>query len=114
MPHFIIECSENICQIKSPAEIIQTVHDTAEASNLFDHGDIKVRLTPYTHYNNGNSKKDFIHIFGNMMEGRTTEQKKNLSDAIISKLKMMFPDIPILSMNIRDFERATYSNKSMV
>jgi len=26
----------------------------------------------------------------------------------------MFPDFPIISINIRDFEKATYCNKSMV
>jgi 5-carboxymethyl-2-hydroxymuconate isomerase len=43
MPHFVIECSENIIRIKSPKEIIQKVYDTAETTNLFDKGDIKVR-----------------------------------------------------------------------
>ena len=48
------------------------------------------------------------------MEGRTTSQKKNLSEKIITELKSMFPDVPIISINIRDFEKATYCNKSMV
>jgi 5-carboxymethyl-2-hydroxymuconate isomerase len=48
------------------------------------------------------------------MEGRTTAQKSNLSNKIISQLKVMFPEVPILSINIRDFEKATYCNKSMV
>jgi 5-carboxymethyl-2-hydroxymuconate isomerase len=29
-------------------------------------------------------------------------------------LKLIFPDVPIISINIRDFEKATYCNKSMV
>ena len=62
----------------------------------------------------GNTKDDFIHIFANIMEGRTTSQKKKLSEKIISELKLMFPDVPIISINIRDFEKATYCNKSMV
>ena len=48
------------------------------------------------------------------MEGRTVSQKKNLSERIIIELKSMFSDVPIISMNIRDFEKATYCNKSMV
>ena len=48
------------------------------------------------------------------MEGRTTQQKSNLSKRIISELKLMFPNVPVISMNIRDFEKATYCNKSMV
>jgi len=48
------------------------------------------------------------------MEGRTVTQKSNLSKRIVTELKLMFPDVPIISINIRDFEKTTYCNKSMV
>lgn len=114
MPHFVIDCSENIIKIKSPKEIIQKVYDTAESTDLFDQGDIKVRINSFEYYNIGNTKDDFIHVFANIMEGRTVSQKKNLSERIIIELKSMFSDVPIISMNIRDFEKATYCNKLMV
>jgi 5-carboxymethyl-2-hydroxymuconate isomerase len=114
MPHFLIDCSENIIALKSPNEIMQKVYDTAEATHLFDKGDIKVRINPFKNYNIGNTKDNFIHIFANIMEGRTNEQKSNLSRQIVSELKQLLPNIPIISMNIRDFEQATYCNKSMV
>ena len=41
MPHFIIDCSENILNIKSPQDIIQLVYDSAESTDLFQKGDIK-------------------------------------------------------------------------
>lgn len=37
-----------------------------------------------------------------------------LSKIIIPNLKMLLPEGPILSINIRDFEKANYCNKSMV
>ncbi|AXT50697.1 5-carboxymethyl-2-hydroxymuconate Delta-isomerase [Aquimarina sp. BL5] len=114
MPHFVIDCSENIITIESPENIIQKVYDTAESTDLFDKGDIKVRINPFEFYTIGNTKDDFIHIFANIMEGRTSAQKKNLSEKIINELKLMFPNVPIISINIRDFEKATYCNKSMV
>jgi 5-carboxymethyl-2-hydroxymuconate isomerase len=114
MPHFVIDCSEQIIKLKSPEGIMQNVYNTAESTQLFDEGDIKVRINPFKHYNIGNTKNDFIHIFANIMEGRTSDQKAYLSKAIISELKSMFPNVPIISMNIRDFEKATYCNKSMI
>jgi 5-carboxymethyl-2-hydroxymuconate isomerase len=114
MPHFVIDCSENILNIKSPDEIIQKVYDTAESTKLFDKGDIKVRINPFQYYKVGHTKHDFIHVFANIMEGRSIAQKKNLSESIVSELKSIFPDVRIISMNIRDFEKATYCNKSMV
>jgi 5-carboxymethyl-2-hydroxymuconate isomerase len=114
MPHFIIDCSENILRQKSPDEIMQAVYDVAEATGLFVANDIKVRLRPYQYFKLGEDKKDFIHIFGNIMEGRSTEQKANLSRKIMERLNEMFPAISILSINIREFEKATYSNKALI
>lgn len=114
MPHFTIDCSENILELKTAEEIMQAVYEVAEATGLFAENDIKVRLNLYKYYQLGKTKKEFIHIFGNIMEGRTTEQKADLSRKIIEKLNGMFPDISILSMNVREFEMATYSNKSLI
>ena len=99
--------------MESPDQIMQKVYDTAEAANLFSKGDIKVRINPFKHYNIGDTSS-FIHVFGNIMEGRTDEQKLKLSKAIVSTLKTMLPDVPIISMNIRDFENANYCNRSMI
>lgn len=114
MPHFVIDCSENIIKLKTPEEILCAVHDTAEATALFVKGDIKVRINPFTYFTIAGTNNDFIHIFGNIMEGRNTAQKADLSKKIITRLKSMFPNVPVISMNIIDFERSTYCNKSMV
>ncbi|MTI39718.1 5-carboxymethyl-2-hydroxymuconate Delta-isomerase [Fulvivirga lutimaris] len=113
MPHFIIDCSENVLKMHSADLIMQKVYDTAVATNLFAKGDIKVRINPFKHYNIGDAS-NFIHVFGNIMEGRTDEKKLKLSRAIVSALKTILPDIPIISMNIRDFEKSGYCNRSMI
>ena len=114
MPHFIIDCSENVIQQKSPDEIMQAVYEVAEATGLFAANDIKVRLHPYQYFKLGEGIKDFIHIFRNIMEGRSIEQKANLSKKIMERLNEMFPNISILSINIREFEKSTYSNKTLI
>ena len=114
MPHFVIECSENILKIHSAEDIIRSVYDTAVSTNLFAVADIKVRIMPYSLYTVAGTSDDFIHIFGYIMEGRNTEQKANLSKQMVSKLKTMFPDTAVISMNVMDFEKATYCNKPMV
>lgn len=114
MPHFVIDCSENIIGQKSPEEIMQAVYDAAEATGLFAENDIKVRLRPFQYFKLGEGKSDFIHIFGNVMEGRSDEQKANLARKIIERLNEMFPDVSILSISIGEFEKATYSNKSLI
>ena len=114
MPHFIIDCTESILELNDPHVVMSEVLETAHSTGLFEKGDIKVRLNPYKYSMVQESDDDFIHVFGNILEGRTEHQKANLSKLIVSKLNSMFPEVPIISINIRDFEKASYCNKSMV
>lgn len=93
---------------------MQQVFNQATASELFTKGDIKVRIQTFDEFIAGGGTDNFIHVFGNIMEGRTDEQKANLSHRIVSVLKGLFPQVPIISMNIRDFEKSSYRNKTMV
>ena len=115
MPHFVIDCSQHILELKDPDEIILEVHSAANNTGLFEETDIKVRLNPFKeHYLVGGKRENFIHVFANVMQGRNTKQKANLSKQIVVVLKKMFPEIPFIAVNIRDFEKATYCNKDMV
>ncbi|MDT0552349.1 5-carboxymethyl-2-hydroxymuconate Delta-isomerase [Urechidicola vernalis] len=114
MPHFILDCTEQILKVREPREILQEVFETAFETGLFERNDIKVRLNSFQHSLVQGGDSDFIHVFGNIMEGRTDAQKADLSKRVVSKLKEMFPNVPIISMNIRDFEKASYCNKTMV
>jgi len=114
MPHFILDCTENILELYEPRKTIEAVFEMACATGLFEKNDIKVRLNPFKYSLVQSGDADFIHVFANIMEGRTPEQKANLSKVIVMKLKEMFPDVPIISMNIRDFTKESYCNKTMV
>lgn len=114
MPHFVLDCSEGVLTLQSPAKVISEVHDTAEATGLFKPGDIKVRINPYRLYTVGTTQNHFIHVSGHIMEGRTTVQRLDLSQRIVAKLKSMFPDVPVISMNVEEFEKATYCNRNLI
>lgn len=114
MPHFIIDCSATLLRLKTPEEIVQNVLEASVSTGLFNLSEIKVRINPSQYYTVGGKKVDFIHIFGFIMEGRTTIQKSNLSKTIISSLNIMFSEVPIISININDFEESSYCNKTML
>jgi len=100
-----------------PDELVQSVYAVAESTGLFATngvGGIKVRLRPYKHFTNVDAHEHFVHVFANMLEGRTQEQKKALSEKVVRTLKRLLPAVDLISMNIRDFERATYCNAEMV
>ncbi|XQW84500.1 5-carboxymethyl-2-hydroxymuconate Delta-isomerase [Thalassotalea piscium] len=114
MPHFVIDCSAKILSIHKEIEINQQVHQVAYLSGLFAEHEIKVRINPFTSFLVGNQSEDFIHVFAHIMEGRTSEQKAELSKSIVRKLSVMFPDVVNIAMNVNDFEKATYINKAML
>lgn len=114
MPHFIIDCSQDILQQRTPDELMDVVYKVADATGLFAPNDIKVRLQPYQYYRLGTGKKNFLHVFGYIMQGRNTEQKAHLSKEISMRLSELLPEISFLSVNISDFEAATYSNKALI
>ncbi|MEN2488288.1 5-carboxymethyl-2-hydroxymuconate Delta-isomerase [Flavobacterium sp. B11] len=114
MPHFIIDCSENVLRRLAADEIIQGVFDAALSTDLFTASEIKVRINPFTNYNNGNTLDDFIHVFGYIMEGRNDEQKGNLSKVIVTKLNDLLPEVSVISMNVQEFEKSNYFNKTMI
>lgn len=114
MPHFVVDCSVDILKSVPPQAILDTVYEVADSTGLFAKNDIKVRINSYENYKLGEGKTNFLHVFAHIMEGRTTEQKAALSRKVIERLNVLLPDLSILSMNISDFELATYCNKAMI
>ena len=109
-----MDCSESVLKSHDENFIIEQIHLVANSTGLFDEGDIKVRINPFQKYSVGNKREDFIHVFAHIMQGRTTEQKANLSQQVVSRLVALFPEIPNIAMNISDFEKATYCNRAVL
>ncbi|MDF2157115.1 5-carboxymethyl-2-hydroxymuconate Delta-isomerase [Algoriphagus sp. CAU 1675] len=114
MPHFIIDCSKVLLEKQPPEKIMKTVYEAVSSSGLFQPEDIKVRISPFAYSFGTFTPSEFIHVFGNIMEGRTADQKNALSERVVTELNRLFPELTILSINIRDFEKQGYFNKSMI
>ncbi|HIP49346.1 MAG TPA: 5-carboxymethyl-2-hydroxymuconate isomerase [Lutibacter sp.] len=114
MPHFKIDCSKEMLNSHSSDEIIKQVYQSALSTKLFHKQDIKVRITVFETYITGEKKEDFIHVFANIMEGRSSEQKQNLSKSIVRDLASLFPMVHNIGSNVIEFEKASYFNKNML
>src|SRR5262245_44511347 len=112
MPHFVVDCSQEVLQHHSEEAIIARLHRVANATGLFEESDIKVRVNPYATYAVGGGKDDFIHVFALIMQGRSIEQRAALSRSIVTELTGMFPHVPRIATNVAEFERATYFNRA--
>ena len=111
---FTIDCSENILKSHSQDEILKQVYLSAISTELFHKSDIKVRINVFQKYITGDKKEDFIHVFANIMEGRTIKQKADLSKTIVKDLSLILPSVPNIGTNVVEFERASYFNKNML
>jgi len=114
MPHFVVDCSQEILQFHDEENIIWRLHQVVESSGLFEEGDIKVRVNPFAVYAVGNRRENFIHVFSSIMQGRSIEQRADLSRRIVGELVAMFPQVENVATNIAEFEKATYFNRSML
>lgn len=114
MPHFVVDCSQEILQIHDQESIIARLHRTVNSSGLFEESDIKIRVNPFAIYSAGGGREDFIHTFAWIMQGRSVQQRADLSKAIVSELAEMFPLLPRIAVNIAEFEQATYFNRAMM
>jgi 5-carboxymethyl-2-hydroxymuconate isomerase len=114
MPHFVVDCSQGILQQCSEEELLARLHHAVNASGLFEESDIKVRVKPFPVYAVGGGKEDFIHVFSYIMQGRTIEQRADLSKRIVSELADLFPTVRRIATNVAEFEKATYLNREML
>lgn len=114
MPHFVVECAESIFKLYDETFILKQIHNVACDTGLFDEHEIKVRLHTFNRPYVGGRSLEFIHVFAHIMEGRSAEQKANLSKRVVTKLTFMYPNIANIAMSVTDFDKATYCNRSMV
>ena len=111
MPHCVIECSRSLLGPITGDELVGLVHDTAMASGLFEVGDVKVRLSVYDHFTVGGKNADFVHLIFYVLAGRSDEQKRELSKTVVRALLERLPEVPSLSMDVRDMRREAFSNR---
>ena len=107
MPHCIVEHSASL----NSELILPLVFSGAIESGLFeiDGSDIKVRAIVYHSYLTGPEKSDFIHVTLRILSGRTVEQKKMLSNSVLSQLQKLELRVCSLTVEVLDIERASYS-----
>lgn len=113
MPHFIIDCTSEVAGEYKEEFLFQELHKVAEATQLFNPQDIKIRFNPYcVSMVGGQLNAPFIHVFAHIMSGRTLLQKADLTQKLVDCLTTLFPNVPNIAMNIYEFEAASYSKRS--
>ncbi|MCK7595793.1 5-carboxymethyl-2-hydroxymuconate Delta-isomerase [Microbulbifer sp. CAU 1566] len=115
MPHLVIEYSQKLEDSISIAALVSNGQQAMSETGLFNASAIKTRALPYRDFVLGKSHEGssnlFIHAEVRILEGRTTEQKEALSAAIFNYLCESAPEVPEISVEVRDMHKASYSKR---
>jgi 5-carboxymethyl-2-hydroxymuconate isomerase len=114
VPHCVIECPQDLSSLVDFDQLVKAIHDTTEASGLFDLGDVKSRLVLSQHYWVGGKRDAYVHVICHILSGRSGEQRKQLGDSLALTLCELLPSVEMLSVEVREIERQVYSNRKAV
>lgn len=114
MPHCCMEYTLGVLEDISKTELLSTAHQVMLNSGLFGAADVKTRAYVTEDYILGEhpiSHSNFIHIIIYLLSGRTTEQKYALTHSMAETLRSKLPNVPSITVDIRDMVRDTYAKK---
>lgn len=113
MPHLTIEYTDNVQGIGT-VSTLRTLNEALMASGQFREADIKSRAVPIGTFAVGTQIADrgFVHARLAILDGRSPEIKKALSEALLEVLRdICLPDCPHVQLcaEVSDIDRASYS-----
>jgi 5-carboxymethyl-2-hydroxymuconate isomerase len=108
MPNFIIEYSESLAFQITPDVLMDKVFEGAKACGHFPPEAIKIRIEPRPQFRLHDKYKDFLHVSGHILSGRTDEQKSEISNALLTPLKTLELNSVFVSVEIVDIHRASF------
>ncbi len=113
MPHCIVEYSDEVAQKINISELLILVQDAVFSSGLFTASHIKTRAIAYEHFSIMSDKKNFICTTIKLLSGRSDEQKLDLSNKVLAVIKQLSPASTVLSVEIVDMDKKTYSKATL-
>ncbi len=116
MPHCVIEYAAELEGELDLGALIDAVHAGALASGLFPEADIKTRAISYAHHRMGRhllgqSGNSFVHLSVHLLDGRSDDQKAQLSEGILNRMLPLVSQVASVGVEICDMHRASYRKR---
>lgn len=108
MPHCVIEYTRDVEQKIDINNLLDVAFSAVETSGQFDRAAIKARAIGFDIFKSGQSRDEYIHIKLRILSGRTPEQKKQLSDHMVEKLRSHIGNTKSLTVEIIDMDISSY------
>ncbi|EGA69861.1 5-carboxymethyl-2-hydroxymuconate isomerase [Vibrio sinaloensis DSM 21326] len=110
MPNLVMEYSNSVDERVNVQGLLEDLHKVALQSGLFDVGSVKSRALRCHHWLVGDEgdSVDFIHISFELLDGRTAEQKCELSRQLMTVLQEQASHVRSLTVNMRDMDKESF------
>lgn len=109
MPHFIVECTENIRQEARLPELFASVNTALAATGIFPLGGIRSRAHWIDTWQMADGKHDytFVHMTLKIGSGRSLESRQEVGEMLFDLIKTHFASLmesryPALSFEIAE------------
>jgi len=109
VPHIIVEYSEQLFKNSEVQPMLQIIHQSVAKSGLFEESHIKTRAYSFKEYSNAGEIKPYIHVQARIKYGRDMDNKKCLSQEILAGLKTLNLQASVVTVEIIDMDRDSYS-----
>lgn len=116
MPHLTLEYTAGQPGF-DPGAALKRINAAVVATGICGEPDLKSRAVELTHFRVGveDEPRGFAHVRAALLSGRTPEQRKALSAAILEALKSLFPTPAAgtfqLTVETVDMDRGSYAKE---
>jgi 5-carboxymethyl-2-hydroxymuconate isomerase len=105
-----MEYSNSVDERVNVQGLLEDLHEVALQSGLFDVGSVKSRALRCHNWLIGDEgdSVDFVHISFELLDGRTPEQKRELSRQLMTVLQEQASHVRSLTVNVRDMDKESF------
>ncbi len=109
MPHIIVEYARQALNEQQVIHVLDTIHAAVVDSGLFDASHIKTRAYPFYLMTLAGGSEPYIHIQVRIKSGRDAANKKHLAEVIMSSLMLLDIDASVVTLEVIDMDRDSYT-----
>ncbi len=109
MPHIIIEYPAAQASSLQVEAMLVAVHRAVVGTGLFDEGHIRVRGWPLLHYLVGGERRGFVHAQCRIHTGRSPEQRRMLSEAVLAALGAQQWVVEVITVEVVELAGESYA-----
>lgn len=113
MPHIIIEFSHGLAGEEQIESMLDALHTTIAATDLFETSHIRIRACPQLFHRCGGNKQHFMHAQMRIHTGRDTDTKRSLSDTVLATLRAQQWPAQVITVEVVEMDREGYAKFSI-